>query len=69
MASPNDDDDDLYAAINDTALMLRGMCFDPRIPNDTKDAMRSRYTMLESVAQQLYDRMMDDGPAAADGKG
>ncbi len=37
-----------YAAINDTALMLRGMTLDPRIPKDTKDALWARVRELEA---------------------
>lgn len=55
-------DDALYSAINDTALMMRGMTMDPSIPQHAKEAMQSRIALLEGVAQQLYDRMCDEGP-------
>jgi hypothetical protein len=37
-----------YSAINDTALMMRGMTLDPRIPRDTKEALLKRVGELES---------------------
>ena len=37
-----------YDAINNTALMLRGMSLDPRIPADTKAAAMRRAIELEA---------------------
>jgi hypothetical protein len=41
--------------LESTANMMRGMCMDPRIPQDTKEAMRSRVRKLDSAAEAALD--------------
>ena len=38
-----------------TANMLRGMCMDPRIPQDTKEALRSRVRTLDAATEAALD--------------
>lgn len=42
--------DDLIMLIESTANMLRGMCMDPRIPQEIKEVMRDRIARLEDAA-------------------
>lgn len=35
--------------VEETANMLRGMCMDPRIPHDTKEALWSRVRRLDAA--------------------
>lgn len=41
--------------IESTSNMLRGMCMDPRIPADTKQALQSRIGRLDSAAELAAD--------------
>ncbi len=38
-----------------TANMLRGMCLDPRIPQDTKEALRSRVGKLDEAVSAILE--------------
>lgn len=41
--------------MEETANMLRGMCMDPRIPHDTKQALWLRVSKLEAATQAALD--------------
>lgn len=41
---------DLIMLIESTANMLRGMCMDPRIPQEIKEVMRDSIARLEDAA-------------------
>lgn len=41
--------------IEETANMLRGMCMDPRIPSDTKEALWSRVKRLDGAVERALD--------------
>lgn len=41
--------------IESTANMLRGMCMDPRIPKDTKEALWSRVSKLDAATGAALD--------------
>jgi hypothetical protein len=41
--------------LESTANMMRGMCMDPRIPQDTKEAMRSRVRKLDAATEAALD--------------
>lgn len=45
--------------IEETANMLRGMCLDPRIPADTKEALRSRVRKLDAAAESALKAPTD----------
>lgn len=49
------DAEDIQALIEKTANTLRGMTFDPRIPNDTKACMQDLINELEDAAEKLED--------------
>ena len=42
--------------IESTANMMRGMCMDPRIPGDTKEALWSRVKLLDEAAEAGPER-------------
>ena len=41
--------------VEETANMLRGMCMDPRIPQDTKEALWSRVRKLDAATEAALD--------------
>ncbi len=41
--------------MEETANMLRGMCMDPRIPQDTKEALWSRVRKLDATTEKAID--------------
>lgn len=41
--------------MEETANMMRGMCMDPRIPQDTKDALSSRVRKLDEATEAALD--------------
>jgi hypothetical protein len=41
--------------MEETANMLRGMCMDPRIPQDTKEALWSRVRKLDAATEAAAD--------------
>jgi hypothetical protein len=45
----------IYQIVNRTALTLRGMTMDPRIPEDTKEVMRDLIEGLEGAEDQLAE--------------
>ena len=44
-----------------TANMLRGMCMDPRIPQDTKEALWSRVRNLDAATEAALDDDAGEG--------
>jgi hypothetical protein len=48
--------------LDSTANMMRGMCMDPRIPQDTKEAMWSRVRKLDAATEAA----LDDGAGDSD---
>ena len=47
--------------MEETANMLRGMCMDPRIPHDTKEALWSRVRKLDAATEaEQEDSKADD---------
>jgi hypothetical protein len=48
-------DEEFAQLVEETANMLRGMCMDPRIPKDTKEALWSRVNRLESAVAAFID--------------
>ena len=45
----------LQELLEETANMLRGMCMDPRIPQDTKEALWSRVRKLDTITEAALD--------------
>ena len=45
----------LLEQLESTANFMRGMCFDPRIPNDTKEALQERAQAIDEVVQKHLD--------------
>lgn len=42
-----------------TANMMRGMCMDPRIPQDTKEALWSRVRQLDAAVESALNAPTD----------
>jgi uncharacterized protein (UPF0147 family) len=47
------ENDDIYALIEETANMLRGMTLDPAIPQHAKSAMWEQIQTLEKALEKL----------------
>jgi len=47
--------DEIYALIDETANMLRGMTLDPALPQHAKSAMWARIQTLEEALEKLED--------------
>ena len=45
----------LLEQLESTANFMRGMCFDPRILNDTKEALQDRAQEIDEVVQKHLD--------------
>lgn len=41
--------------MEETANMLRGVCMDPRVPQDTKEALWSRVRKLDAATEAAID--------------
>lgn len=48
--------------MEETANMLRGVCMDPRVPQDTKEALWSRVRKLDAATEAA----LDDGACESD---
>jgi hypothetical protein len=51
----------LVELVESTANMLRGMCMDPRIPKDTKEALWSRVSRLDEAVAAFIDANDKEG--------
>ncbi len=47
--------DELLEQLESSANFMRGMCFDPRIPNDTKEELQERAQAIDEVVQKHLD--------------
>ena len=47
--------EELLEQLESSANFMRGMCFDPRIPNDTKEALQERAQAIDEVVQKHLD--------------
>lgn len=47
--------DELLEQLESVANFMRGMCFDPRIPHDTKEALRGRAQEIDELVQRCLD--------------
>ncbi|MFU8927544.1 hypothetical protein [Acinetobacter puyangensis] len=49
------DNEELLEALESVANFMRGMQFDPRIPNDTKQALIERASTLDKLVQKYLE--------------
>ena len=47
--------EELLEQLESSANFMRGMCFDPRIPNDTKEALQERAQAIDEIVQKHLD--------------
>ena len=47
--------EELLEQLESSANFMRGMRFDPRIPNDTKEALQERAQAIDDIVQKHLD--------------
>lgn len=52
--------DNLIEKLESTANFMRGMCFDPRLHHEIKDAIREKVSEIDSFVEKYMEDILND---------